>query len=79
MSLSANATLAEAGNAIALPTTSSVVESAGGVDELISPSKDFATGEDDFDFLNDMMTPQFHHPHHRAAFQVGTTLLHACF
>lgn len=73
LSLSANASLAESANASrAVPAVNAgAVESAKGADDTSSPketntsSKD---GEDELDFLTEMMTTQFHHSHHRAAF-----------
>lgn len=84
LSLSANASLAESANATrAVPSVNSAtVESAKGADGISSSSKQTSTsskdGDDELDFLTEMMTTQFHHPHHRAAFhQVG--LIHFTF
>lgn len=78
LSLSANASLAESANVSeAVPSVNSgTVEAAKGADDTASSAKELNTaskeGEDELDFLTEMMTTQFHHPHHRAAFhQVG--------
>lgn len=73
LSLSANVSLGDPVNVSRseLSVNLRAVESAKGADdttvltETNSPSKD---GEDDLHFLTEMMTTQFHHPHHRGAF-----------
>lgn len=50
------------------------VKEADGTSAPKETSASHKNSEDELDFLAEMMTTQFHHPHHRGAFhQVGST------
>lgn len=56
------------------PNAAADVKAASKADDISSSSEEVLPKEDsddDFDFLNMIQTPQFHHPHHRAPFQVN--------
>lgn len=81
LSLSTNTTLNESVDVTRLEASTNLeaVEPAKEAD-VTSASKETSTssktGEDELDFLAEMMSTQFHHPHHRGAFhQVASTIL----
>lgn len=79
LSLSTNTTLNESVDVTRLDASTDLVavDPAKEADGTSAPKETSTSknGEDALDFLAEMMTTQFHHPHHRGAFhQVGSII-----
>lgn len=71
LSLTTNSSLAGPTNLTRVLPHSGAVQTAKGADDISSAKGTSTSSKDregELDFLTEMMTTQFHHPHHRAAF-----------